>query len=539
MSGKPDAQNQPSLAEQLSAMGLRPLGDPRHPVFKGDVVAAPAPETLASLPITVSEKHFHVNPGSGEVLAKGYGLIELADGELRIRPQLRIVDERTAIRAVVHAADFLGRPVIPRRLAEVLLRMGVCAEPALDEIRHSLEQARETGKPVRDVIIARGVPPRPGTDGGYEIFEAKGAVHEHDQRIDYRQRSTFHKVSEGEVIGRIIPPVPGEGGMDVFGNVIPCPEPKTVQPSLGDGVVISEDGLQIVATQAGLLSTSGDRLTVLDGVDIPGDVDFSTGNVHLERGSVVIRGSIKDGFTVDVPGNVAVGDTINAATVRAGGDVLVALGVLTGENGEVAAAGAVTAQFMENSRVFAGGDVTVAQNITNCTVRAGGKVVCTRGKGVILGGEIEALRGVEARELGSEYGVKTQINLGPRLAAIERDEVLRQKADVKVTLGKIERVLGPGDPRSILERTAPVDRQRVAQLLKIRISAEAQLTELDCLLTQERDCARQCGEVKLRVRGTIHPGVSVTVLGRTLHVEEPLSFATIGFDPETMTITVS
>ena len=42
-----------------------------------------------------------------------------------------------------------------------------------------------------------------------------------------------------------------------------------------------------------------------------GDVDFSTGNIVLERGNVVVHASVQDGFTVDVPGNVAVGDSIN------------------------------------------------------------------------------------------------------------------------------------------------------------------------------------------------------------------------------------
>ena len=33
------------------------------------------------------------------------------------------------------------------------------------------------------------------------------------------------------------------------------------------------------------------------------------------------------------------------------------------------------------------------------------------------------LRGIEARELGSEYGVKTLVTLGPRLIPIDRDDV--------------------------------------------------------------------------------------------------------------------
>ena len=41
-------------------------------------------------------------------------------------------------------------------------------------------------------------------------------------------------------------------------------------------------------------------------------------------------------------------------------------------------------------------EVITNHNITNCFVRAGGKILCMRGKGVILGGELEALRGIEA-----------------------------------------------------------------------------------------------------------------------------------------------
>ena len=117
MSGKPGKNGQPSLAEQLAAFGLRLLGEPRRPVFKGDVVATASIDTLSTLPLAISEKHFHVDRSSGEIAAKGYGLIDLSEGELRIRPLLKIVDERTAIRAMVHSTDFSGRPMTPERLA--------------------------------------------------------------------------------------------------------------------------------------------------------------------------------------------------------------------------------------------------------------------------------------------------------------------------------------------------------------------------------------------------------------------------------------
>lgn len=539
MSGKPQKSSQASLSEQFAAHGIRLRGDPARPVFKGDVVATVSPDVLPSLVLAISEKHFHVDRTTGEIAAKGYGLLDIADNEMRIRPQLKIVDERSAIRAVVHASDFVGRPMTPSRMAEVLLRMGVCAEPALEDIRRALEQARETGRPVRDVIIAKGVPPEQGSDGSYEIFTPEMTEAKANEDVDHRGRSNFRTVKEGEVIGRIVPPVPGKGGVDIFGNVLPCKESHPAAVKTGPGVAISPDGLSILATSTGLLSCEGPMLQVVEGLEIKGDVDFTTGNVILESGNVVIQASVQNGFTVDVPGNVAVADSINAAFVRAGGDILVGRGILTTETGDVTAGGTISALFAENSRITASGDVIVTHNITNCQVGTGGKVICIRGKGVILGGEISAVRGIEAREIGSEFGVKTLITMGPRLLSVDREEAQRKKADVKATLFKIEAAIGQGELRAILERTPPADRQRVAQLLKIRIAAETQLAEVESMLSQEREAAIQCGQIKLRVKGPIHPGVSVTILGRILEVTETLSFATVGFDPETMQIVVS
>ncbi|MBN2713125.1 MAG: hypothetical protein JXR97_11950, partial [Planctomycetes bacterium] len=88
---------------------------------------------------------------------------------------------------------------------------------------------------------------------------------------------------------------------------------------------------------------------------------------------------------------------------------------------------------------------------------------------------------------------------------------------------KIDKVIGIGDPRAILERTPREKRVAVAKLLKAKFSARTRLEEIEAELEQEMIEAKKRSRAKIKVRGIIHPGTVVTIAGSVLDVEQPIS----------------
>ena len=68
--------------------------------------------------------------------------------------------------------------------------------------------------------------------------------------------------------------------------------------------------------------------------DIPGDVDFSVGNISF-GGDVNIHKSVLDLFRVTSQTNITIGGTIEAAEVHAGQNLIVRGGIVGKDNAHV------------------------------------------------------------------------------------------------------------------------------------------------------------------------------------------------------------
>src|SRR5690606_15317621 len=118
---------------------------------------------------------------------------------------------------------------------------------------------------------------------------------------------------------------------------------------------------------------------------VPGDVDFSTGNIDF-IGSVKVMGSVRNGFSVKAAGNVEIMGRLEGGFINTGGNIVVKEGIVGQGKGNIKAGGSVYARFLENAQVEARKDVLVGDSIMHSTVRAGGKIVVNGKKGKIVGG---------------------------------------------------------------------------------------------------------------------------------------------------------
>ena len=196
-----------------------------------------------------------------------------------------------------------GREIDRRLLMEELERQQVCfgvdhkvIEQMFQETAHYFELIR----------IAGGRSPIHGTDGYVnDLFPRKRdrtPVVDEKGRIDYMNLNFIHNVEEGGVICQIIPPVEGTPGRTVRNQEIAPRKGRTAIVPKGRNTYLSEDGCTLCAAITGNVEFSGRSFQVSPLLDVPGDVDYSVGNINF-MGDVHIRGDICRGFTVRAMGS--------------------------------------------------------------------------------------------------------------------------------------------------------------------------------------------------------------------------------------------
>lgn len=422
-----------------------------------------------------------------------------------------------------------GAEVSLEQLREALLRAGVTTGIDQAKLAAIVEQ-----KLYYDVhAVAQGIPGRPSRDARIDFkvqLERKAApvIDEHGH-ADFHETNLIESVAAGQVLAVKQPKDEGLPGQDV-GGAMQDPHPtKDIALNAGKNVVLLDDGLTYTAAIDGQVKYKAGTLSVEPVLEIGGDVDFHTGNICF-LGTVIVRGSVLDNFTVRASQDIIVNGTVNMAQVEAEGNVQVRGGIIGNGAGTVSAGGNITAKFVENARLHAGRHVVVTEAILHSQVDAGHTVALTGKKAVIVGGRCRAGHAVYAKEIGSDAGTPTVVEVGLQLRMRDRvkqaeDELARQI----LLLNKV--VLGLKGLLKIKAATGqlPADREQMLQELH-RVGAR--LKEKVALLGVEIDTLR--GELaasgtegKVAVLVRVNPRVQLTIGRAVLLVTQPLEFTTV------------
>lgn len=470
-----------------------------------------------------------LSDGLTYVVSKGVvGYADYVGGALCVEDPILISPDRMHVYLSVHPPSGQAKRLTMELAEELLANHGIRHGIERKAIERALTSAVSGGKPVLDHPIAEGTPPLRGQDGKIEFKflpeKIPGTVIDPAGRMDYRERQTIQNVKPGDVLAVKIPPTAGKDGLDVLGNTIPN-EPgmeKALTP-IGN-VSVSGDGLTFSAEIDGIVTLAQeDKIGVFKEYQLPGDVDFSTGNLTL-NGSLDIKGWIRSGFTVRAKGEIRVAGGIEDATVEAGANLTVDGGVIGSQQGRIISGGDIRARFFENATLQAQGDIFAREYILGCSAKANGRIILTEGKGCVRGGSIEAVKGIEVKEIGAEAGHKTLVAVGKDTA-----EIRKRMADAAKTLGdmqqkraKIEVVLSRYASKM---KTKPLPKevlQKLARLSKFRHRMalyETRLIEQGKELAQE--VARIDAEVvTVKVEKAVYSGTTVLVRGFGYYVNE-------------------
>ena len=356
-------------------------------------------------------------------------------------------------------------------------------------------------------LIAKGKPAFDGTNGNIvdafpRVLPRVLEVDEFD-RVDYTALNLIRNVKEGEEICRLIKPTEGEPGCTVLGQEIPARSGKSVPLPKGRNTEISEDGTLLLASISGDVEFTGHSFQVKPVLDIPGNVDFSTGSINF-LGDVNIRGDVLSGFTVRAMGTIVEA----GSTVEAGGDLIVVKGILGDGTTVIRSHRSIFSKYIENSTIY------VRENLqTDCIINSyiysDGEVLVRSGRGTIIGGRIWAAKKISASAVGARSECRTAVALGGLPCTnFERELVQRELKVLEMELEKLECQLDSTSKSSLLDKTR--SKLMVAEL-KLK-QLESELADLKIEADEKNKGRLECG--------VAYPGTEISFGDETFRVRQ-------------------
>lgn len=496
-------------------------------------IEAETPEAAAQIALsklTGPVENIRVTP-----IGDGIFMASVIDSDASIHFDLSEDHMRCEV-ASVHEGRGNGVPfdsaLFERTLAEQGIVFGI-----VPDVFTLIEDKVDAGESVSGIVVAKGLEPRNGASGKVTLNIRKnvvaGTTGAHGQ-VDYHERDFIETVTKDQLLATVARATEGTPGKDVTGKVIPA---KTGTPAIfkaAENTYFSSDKAEVRAAIDGMVSYVHNVLSVTDVMTYTGDIDYETGNIHMTKGSVLIRGSVRPGFSVEASGNVVVTQSVSEATLRAGSDVEVREGII---ECEVHAEGSITVKYAQNCKLEAGGDVVISNSAHNCEIICGGKLMMTDGKGIIRGGLCRSSRGISVKQCGNRGGIRTELHLGPRDDS--QTELEKQRAEINDTLFQIAQFIGDPDHRLGSDCLSEDEQNSMKMVLKKRNELKAARMRINSILQaiREEQSGAQCASIE--VLEMAYPGTEVQIRDARLSVSRPLAKARFSYDVDAEKVAIT
>ena len=444
--------NRPDL-EQVKGVEyywqIRELGHEPSRVDPGTIIAERLPgmppvpgKTVTGELVTIDEiirtevqaddsVRFNEEQSTFEALARGVAYF--VDGEIGVVPvnfdaSAELVAEPDMMKAelVIHPPGSGGRLPSEQQIRGVLDNEGIVhgiKEDVLAGLRDSLARGECPDSPV---VVAEGDAARDGTNGSIEFListESSLAPRKNDDgSVDFKNVNIVNTVAKGEELAKLSPPTEGTPGKDITGKQRPCkPGSPASLPQGANTEIHPEKPDVLIAATDGNATYNGAVVEVQEGFIVPGDVDFSTGNLTYAK-SVTVNGDIKAGFSVECGGDLQVSGTIEDCNLTVGGNVLCRYGFVGQGKGLIVAKGNVNVGFMKNQTIHSKGSVSIAKEALNSTILAGQSILVHGNPLSAAGGRLLARDNITVYTVGNNSNIKTTLEAGLDFTMVEEKE---------------------------------------------------------------------------------------------------------------------
>ncbi len=404
-----------------------------------------------------------------------------------------------------HYIDRISKNIILDKLKEKNITYGINVE--------KIDAICSNAKPVYREVIARGIPHINGEDGRIEykveVPNSNKPTVLSDGSVDFKAVNRFVFVKQGEVLAHKIPPTLGQDGRTVTNKIIKAKVGKQISFSIGKNIVQTDNGDSIVSCIDGSICMEGTKISVIEVLEIQGDVGVKTGNIEF-KGKVVIRGNVLSGYNIHCDGDLEIDGVVEGCNIFANGNVFIARGVNGNDGANIKCSGNLISKFLNNCKANVGGNIQ-ANVIMHSDIDCNGFVEVIGAKGHIIGGSIKAKSGIKAKVIGSTMGTSTRVIIGMDTGKLSQyDALSKQMKEIKANIKKVDQVI------NLLNRkieSEPNNIQNAVLMNKSKISKQEYMMELATVaeeyrrlqyeLNQQEDTKIYAEEVNLGVRVSI------------------------------------
>ncbi|MDD2717401.1 MAG: FapA family protein [Candidatus Wallbacteria bacterium] len=457
----------------------------------------------------------------------------VADKSLESYLKLEVGDDEMSAFLTIFPPPKGGNPISMEMITQILERNKISCGLKLSELKKNYSQ-RQYFKPF---LIAEGIRKIDGKDAYLEyLFNPEGKIHLSEDskgRVDFKEMGLIQSVSEGQLLALKHPPTKGTEGCTVRGRKLPPVRGKDILLVQGENTLLDSDKIKLFAQKPGRVVLRKGVISV-EPMFVVKNVDYSTGNLDFQ-GTVVIEGTINDGFKIVASGDILVKKNVGKCHLESlHGRIIVAGGILGQSGGLVKAEGQISARFIENSTVFSKSHITVESAIMHSRIYAGGELRVLGGRGLIVGGSVQAREGITAREIGSIGFTRTELFVGNDPDILQKITAIKDEINLEEEkLSKIDLAI-----RSLnkLKKSAELQSDeeysdKMGRLETFHKRQEEIIRKLGCEILELKNSSSPLLNSKIRVQGIVHPGVKMEIAGEVLSVKVDYKFSSFYLDP--------
>jgi uncharacterized protein len=432
-----------------------------------------------------------------------------------------------------------GKPVTMEWITQAIADAGV--SPAL--VNQDMVNTCFQRQSAKDACIAEGRLPQKGKDAEFiSLVESEmltpPTVDEHGV-ADMMHTHQFVIVDVGMPLMRRVPATQGEPGLDVTGAEIkPTPGNDAGFPNNLTGASISPEDPNILIAQVKGHPLVGKQGVTVDPTLHVDNVDVNTGDISFD-GSLEVKGEVAAGMSINVTGDLIIQGGVDRAIIKAGHSIKIGGGVFGEEETErtteapleyhMQAGADIEAKFVNLATLQAENNIVIKEYLSHSYVKAGNQLLMGQegGKGIVFGGQCEALHRIIANQLGNESYIPTRVTAG-HLSEVYKvyhnlENELATRAHEAEQLSAIHTKLQQGDP--VLLGKIPLDKSQKIQNTIMAIQEKMARTQ-DLLNALEPEIELQ-KKAAIEVTKTIYPNTIMTINGTAKLYSEKTAGATL------------
>ena len=434
---------------------------------------------------------------------------------------------------VVSPPSMGGSEASAEMIKRALMQQGVI-EPCIDEKK--IEEFVDN--PVYNIPyeVAAAVMPVDGNDAyisyNFETDPKRLKAKVSDTgKINYKELNQIQNVIADQPLAQKIPAERGKGGKTLFGRYLEAKNGKDIQVQLGANVHLDRDGVTIKASIDGEVMLINGKISV-EPIKYLDAVNVKTGDVKFV-GTVVIKGSVEEGYTVEAT-NIEVNGIVDKSRLVATGNIIVRQGIFGKGEGYVKAGKSLWAKFINDTTVEVDENVTVYDSIVNSSVTAMKNIVVRGKKAQIIGGHLLATEEICAKKIGSPGGgTETILAVGidPRAKKrLEELQNLQSKATKEYENCDLD--IQTLEQQKKLRKKLPQEKEEKLKSLKEKCNQISQeLEEMTSEIEKIQAHLRELKAIgKVKCEDTIYSGVKIYVRDALDEVKMDVKKVTVFYD---------